>query len=291
MLTLMAFVSLESNMYRLLIILFSLFACAPQGQEVITSSPDSPAAKETQETVAPQVTEPATPITETNWRSHESLDEVRDLVKAVNEGQMTRDAKRFTEPCATEQALESILLKDTDGRIRMFESSAGVDVWRMVRHYYDESGQLRFVMSTYAHSSAESKYLSRLYLNADGSTLYEPALEKLSERDGPGDPLGINEYSMKTADAAAAEHTRLVTACDTSPQACCCRHSDPAGAGLTRFSRDQGTCDGSIYMSGCVDSGICDVAKLTDVEPPSGTLKLTLPSGVTATVTGNPERV
>jgi len=73
---------------------------------------------------------------------------------------------------------------------------------------------------------------------------------------------------------------------------CCCQHADAAGAGLTRFSRDQGTCDGSIYMTGCVDSGVCDVASVP-ASPMAelGKIQFTPAAGATVTITGSPEHI
>ena len=184
----------------------------------------------------------------------------------------------------------SKLVKDSEGRVRMLETTKGVDLWRMTRQFYDESGQLRFGMATYTHSSAESKMLSRRYLNADGTTLFEPDVEQVSEKSGPTDTEAMDAYLIAKATDAAAEHNGLVETCEVQAQACCCQHSDPAGAGLTRFSRDQGTCDGSIFMKGCVDSGICDVAKL-EKSTDAKRLEFTLPSGKTVSIIGDPTRL
>ena len=73
---------------------------------------------------------------------------------------------------------------------------------------------------------------------------------------------------------------------------CCCQHEDAAGAGLTRFSREKGSCEGSIYMRGCVDSGVCDVASLP-AKPLAelGKIQFTPSSGEAVTITGAPENL
>ena len=90
------------------------------------------------------------------------------------------------------------------------------------------------------------------------------------------------DASTQTADAGV---TPAAASAD-----CCCHHTDPAGAGLSRFSRDQGTCDGSIYMKGCVDSGICDVAT-TKTAPKLARFIFTLPSGKKIHSLANPSNL
>jgi hypothetical protein len=75
-------------------------------------------------------------------------------------------------------------------------------------------------------------------------------------------------------------------------QDCCCWHADVAGAGLARFSRKKGTCEGHYTMYGCVDSGVCDVGAV----PPKpmadlGQIVLTMKSGNTVKVTGSTEHI
>jgi hypothetical protein len=241
-------------------------------------------------------------VTEENWKTHPKVEEIRALVKDVDGGENTRDEKQFPEPCEVEQAISSTLVTDSEGRVRMMESVGGVDVSRVARHYYDESGQLRFLMSKYAHSSAESIYLSRLYLNADGSVLFEPAVEQKSEKAGPGDPDKMLDFAVKTAKEARAGHDRVVAACNAGADACCCWYEAPAGGGLPEFSKDKSAwpkadgveepeCGGAYFLHGCVNSGICDVAATPVVAMDTmGSLNITLKSG-TATVTGSAERV
>ena len=241
-------------------------------------------------------------VTEENWKTHPKVEEIRALVKDVDGGEHTRDEKQFPEPCEVEQAISSTLVTDSEGRVRMMESVGGVDVSRVARHYYDESGQLRFLMSKYAHSSAESIYLSRLYLNADGSVLFEPAAEQKSEKAGPGDPEKMLNFAVKTGAAAQTAHDRVVAACHTDADACCCWYNPPAGAGLSEFSKDKSNwpkadgveepvCEGAYFLNGCVNSGICDVATTPEMAMDTmGSLNITLKSG-SATVTGSAEWV
>jgi len=169
------------------------------------------------------------PVTGDNWKSHPSVVEIREIVTEINEGAANSksgwsvDEQIFDDICglygpdgggAGPHILESTLVKDDKGRTRSLKViEIGGDIGGDMTQFYDEAGQLRFAMSEYSHSGAESKYLSRLYLNADGSKLFEPEVEMLSENPGPGDSDKIADIVAATARDAVALHKKTTLRC------------------------------------------------------------------------------
>ena len=127
-----------------------------------------------------------------------------------------------------------------------------------------------------------------------------------ASNDAPGTapPAPAMSTPAPTEEAPEAEPGEAPSAANTTPpteviaepvaatEGCCCQYSDPAGAGLRRFSTDQGRCEGAYYFEGCVDPGICEVASI----PPTsigelGVVSVSLPGGASARLKASPEHI
>lgn len=128
-----------------------------------------------------------------------------------------------------------------------------------------------------------------------------PAPEAPSPQAEPAPAPAVEDAPKEKA---ASEEEEPAVAKPAEAKDCCCWYSDPAGAGLSRFSADQsewplpqpdweaGCGGGPYYLVGCVDSGICDVAKIPSKPVVElGKIKLTLSSGTSVTVTGSAEHI
>ncbi len=165
------------------------------------------------------------PITQAKWKSHPSILEVRDLVGAVLKGaeaastegsdwKTQRTSFVNSGACGDQFIYEVALLKDADGKTRRFHLVEGAgDISAETSNFYDAAGAARFVMSEYRHSSAESNSLSRLYLNADGTEMFTPAVEEVGKQGGPRNEKSVADMVVATASAADAEYARIVKEC------------------------------------------------------------------------------
>ena len=156
-------------------------------------------------------------ITQANWKSHPEIVEVRELVEqiqsAMGGGGWTTDRQKFSDGCA-EQGVYEVTLNSQMGSTYVFTEEGGMgDISRTTTHYYDESGQARFVMSEYTHGSAESKMVSRMYLAEDGKVLFAPKPEQASKKSGPTDDMSIKDLLLAKSSDAKARHAKLVQDC------------------------------------------------------------------------------
>ena len=208
------------------IIFIMLLACEDSTSPASspTPSPQVTMADEKATKAPPKVQEsqdkPLPPVTAKNWKGHSKIVEIRDLVSDIHKKQENKESgwsteqQKFSDGCGEEFIYETSVWKDPKGNVRSFSLVEGRgDIFRESTHFYDDTGKARFLMSTYVHSSAESKYLSRLYLNADGSILFTPELEQLSKPKGPQDDTKIQDQLIPMASAAAAKHAKLMTSC------------------------------------------------------------------------------
>jgi len=133
-----------------------------------------------------------------------------------------------------------------------------------------------------AQSSFFFLALTTLMLGCGESDTPETPSPEPEAAPAPAEPAEAAPAEAEPAEAEPAEAEPVVA------EDCCCHHSDAAGAGLTRFSREQGTCDGSIYMTGCVEPSVCDVASLPSKPMAElGKLRFTPSAGAPVTITGS----
>jgi hypothetical protein len=116
------------------------------------------------------------PITKANWTQHPKIKAVRAIVAAVDAGvtkkTLTVSARKF-EYC--EPYEDTLRKKAVDGRglVRMYEKQGGSDDSSLTwKHFYDESGRLRFVFITGgAVNGAQLEH--RIFFDADGKRIWE----------------------------------------------------------------------------------------------------------------------
>jgi len=205
----------------------------PPAATAATPAPATPApATPTSEGEGAETTESAEvasddpgPITQAKWKSHPRIVEVRELVGAVLKGaeaasgegsdwKEQRTSFVNSGGCGDQFIYEVSLLKDPQGKTVRFHLVEGAgDISAETSNFYDPTGVARFVMSEYRHSSAESNSLSRLYLNADGTEMFAPAVEQLGKQGGPQNEKLVTEMTVATSAAADAEYARIVKAC------------------------------------------------------------------------------
>ncbi len=115
-------------------------------------------------------------ITRANWRTHPRIEEVRAIVRSVNEGWANREFKtseRRFENCEDTFAQFRRLTVDRQGVVRRYEYEyAAEDEGRTDQYYYDEAGRLRFVLIT-AGAANGSRLRHRIYFDEKGKRLWE----------------------------------------------------------------------------------------------------------------------
>ena len=130
---------------------------------------------------------------------------------------MVKSEIQFAEPCLEEQAISIGLTKDDEGRVRMYQSTQGTDVWRTDTQYYDEADTLRFNRSTMVNSTTEGKRTVEEFWGKDGNGLGS----KMSTREVASNGLGlglppegewVHARHLKAVDGQA-DHERLKGTC------------------------------------------------------------------------------
>ena len=116
------------------------------------------------------------PITKANWNQHPKIKAVRAIVAAVDTGITRKTLKvsgrkfEYCEPYADTVRKKAV---DAKGLVRMYEKQGGSDDSSLTwKHFYDESGRLRFVFITGgAVNGAQLEH--RIYFDEDGRRIWE----------------------------------------------------------------------------------------------------------------------
>ncbi len=127
----------------------------------------------------PASTQPPTPITEKNWRSHPSIWAIRSLVEkneaAIDGRKWHREDKKV---CSSEELSEQpfgidvTVVRDQRGGIRKYVKVSGTDDSAYtLEHQYDDRGRLRFALAT-AGAVNMSYETYRLYFAEDGREIW-----------------------------------------------------------------------------------------------------------------------
>ena len=91
-------------------------------------------------------------LTKENYQQDARIKAIEAMVQSVQTGMDSgaiTPAKRVFEYCQPYGITERIIARDKSGRVRMYEERGGSDNSdRRIKRYYNEAGQLRFVLVT-----------------------------------------------------------------------------------------------------------------------------------------------
>jgi hypothetical protein len=115
-------------------------------------------------------------ITRTNWQKHPQIREVRDIVNLINaglsQGTLKVSQRKFEYNEPYEDTLRKIAV-DPRGVVRMYEKQAGSEDSSLTwKHYYDDSGRLRFVLIMGGAVNG-TQLEHRIYFDEGGKRLWE----------------------------------------------------------------------------------------------------------------------
>jgi hypothetical protein len=115
-------------------------------------------------------------ITAANWQQQPKIRTVRSVVESVTNGLSKQDlkvSKREFEYCESYEDTLRRIAVDSKGTVRYYEKQGGSDDSSLTfKHYYDESGQLRFVfIKGGAVNGAVLEH--RIYLDEKGNRIWE----------------------------------------------------------------------------------------------------------------------
>lgn len=126
-------------------------------------------------------------ITEANWQQHPKIREVRRLVNSVDAGLkkgVFKTSKREFESCGDQYYTLRRIAHDSKGAAVWYEEYyEGEDRSYGYFHYYDSSGQLRFVFAS-ARAANGTRAEHRIYFDETGERIWED--DRLLK--GPGCP-------------------------------------------------------------------------------------------------------
>ena len=133
------------------------------------------------------------PITQENWKTHPRIVAIRKQVAMLEKGMDGGRGYTFEDHCG-DRGIYSAKLhpfhpSETDvydAKYHMVDGNG--DIKRDTMVYFDPEGRPLFATSIYAHSSAESKSISRQYYH-EGKLIFTPEVElQAGELGGPADP-------------------------------------------------------------------------------------------------------
>ena len=204
-----------------------LMACG--GSEEVPAEPEAPAA----EAPAPVEEAPKAPkkakagkaqkgepVTEENWKEHPEIRKIRKMVNQINKLEAKEGwdemSYPFTNDCGDigiqKVSMVSVSLPDGTEARRFFTEAGQGDISRETTSFYGADGKPIFAMSTYAHASAESKQLSRVYYK-DGAVLFQPSDEQKGPNAGPEDDVPLTDRVQATVDEAQAHFFKVRNEC------------------------------------------------------------------------------
>jgi len=133
----------------------------------------------------PATTQPPTPITKNNWRSHPSIRAIRSLVEkneaAIDGRKWHREDKNVCSNRNRPFAIDVRVFRDERGGIRKYVKLSGTDDSAYtLEHHFDDRGRLRFALAT-AGAVNLSHETYRLYFGEDGSEIW-----RYVSSSGPG---------------------------------------------------------------------------------------------------------
>jgi hypothetical protein len=117
--------------------------------------------------------------TEANWRSHVKIKAIERLVKSIDLGLKKHSFKSASRDldCGDWTTVKRIA-RDSSRTIRWYDDySAGQDSSTDVRHYYDSTGHLRFVIA-FARAANGTREQLRLYFNESGKRIWQNRISK-----------------------------------------------------------------------------------------------------------------
>ena len=210
------------------IALMMVIACSDTepSKKTVTSTPPTPTEtsappkKEVKKSVSATSTKPKVePINNENWKQHPDIKEIRKLVSGYlsPESKVNVMSHTFDDMCGEKGILKVGLAYPGEGEplayFLLIETMG--DVGRETKVFYDSKGDVRFVMSEYTHSSAESIYVSRAYYK-NGGLIFSPQPEQTSENSGPKDEK--KAHDLVILKATDAEQKFFAVAGECSPK-------------------------------------------------------------------------
>ncbi|HEV2827866.1 MAG TPA: hypothetical protein VGW76_09710 [Pyrinomonadaceae bacterium] len=121
----------------------------------------------------------STKITEANWRSHPKIKAIDQVVKSIDLGLKKRVFKSYSRSldCGDWSEVKRIA-RNSNGIGRWYEDySEGQDSSTNLRYYYDDAGQLRFVLA-FARSANGTREQLRLYFDKSGKRIWQNHIVK-----------------------------------------------------------------------------------------------------------------
>jgi hypothetical protein len=131
-----------------------------------------------------------TEITESNWRTHPRIKEIRQIVRAINRGLSKNSFKisRKEFDCGEGGDVRRVA-RDSRGAVTWYEDySEGQDSSSDFNYYYDSTGHLRFVIA-FARAANGTREKLRLYFNESGKRIWQNRILQ-----GPGCPGCFSAY-------------------------------------------------------------------------------------------------
>ncbi len=115
-------------------------------------------------------------ITSSNWQHHPKINQVRAIVNAIDaslKNKSLKVSKREFDYCEPYEDTIRIIAVDSKGVVRRYESQAGSDDSALTfRHYYDDTGRLRFVFITGGAANG-TQLEHRIYFDESGNRIWE----------------------------------------------------------------------------------------------------------------------
>jgi hypothetical protein len=124
-------------------------------------------------------------VTKANWQQHPKIKAIRGVVQTVKAG-LNKNSftvkRRAFEYCEPYEDTARIIATDSKGVVRFYQNEGGSDDSALKwEHYYDKSGQLRFVFITGGAVNG-SRLEHRIYFDETGKRIWEEHVYK----KGPG---------------------------------------------------------------------------------------------------------
>lgn len=120
---------------------------------------------------APKVTPPVDPgpVTESNWQSHPTIVEARQLYQEIHSAVSSRSWRTQSKQAGD---CPHAIARDLDGFVRYYRRWDGTgDQGNTIEHYYDPSGRLRFAFVR-ASASNETVEEYRVYFDSSGNRIW-----------------------------------------------------------------------------------------------------------------------
>ncbi|MGB7921651.1 MAG: hypothetical protein WCF57_00265 [Pyrinomonadaceae bacterium] len=144
-------------------------------------------------------------ITKANWQQHPQIKAVRTVVETVEadvKKGIYKVSKRMFDYCEPYEDTVRVMAVDSEGRVGRYEKEAGSEDSSLAwKHYYDQSGHLRFVFITGGAVNG-STLEHRIYFDEAGKRIWED--QKYTKGPGYTFPSVWPDDQLQMADPAKA---------------------------------------------------------------------------------------